>query len=209
MESSHIIKPMQYKAMKSKTMQSNAMQNNKTAIIMEQFKKQERLRPYFDGAYGYAFFPCIGKGGMGIGGAGGKGTVFINNHDGTETKVGESTVIQLSFGFQFGGQVYSEIIFLETQKDFENFTSGNFEFGADVNVVALTASASARASTLGNQELTAGIDADDISVGNEDSSYTKGMAVYTITRGGLMYQATISGQKFNYRPVAAAVADEW
>ena len=167
---------------------------------MEQIKGQESLKPYFDGAYGYAFFPTVIKGGVGIGGGGGKGTVYVNNKDGMETKVGETTMFELSIGFQFGGQSYSEIIFFESEKDFDNFTAGDFEFGADANVVALTASASARLSTLGNQKAAAGVSADEIKVGKVGSTYTKGMAVFSIIKAGLMYQATICGQKYNYRP---------
>ena len=111
--------------------------------------------------------------------------------------------MQLSFGFQFGGQVYSEIIFCETEKDFQNFTDGNFEFGADANVVALTASASTSATTMGNQGPKAGLSADSVNVaeGMTQPEYTKGMKVFTLTLGGLMYQATISGQKFTYHSV--------
>ena len=173
---------------------------------MEQIKKQESLKPYFDGAYGYAFFPTVIKAGMSLGGGGGKGTVYVNNKHGTETKVGETTLFQLSFGFQLGGQSYSEIIFFESEKDFDNFISGEFEFGADANVVALTASASARISTLGNQIVQAGVSADEIKVGKVGSTYTKGMAVFSIIKAGLMYQATICGQKYNYRPALDAQA---
>ena len=173
---------------------------------MDQFKSQPALKPYFDTAYGYACFATIAKAGMGIGGAGGKGDVFVNNKDGTEKRVGSSQMIQVSFGFQFGAQVYSEIIFFETEKDFLNFTSGNFEFGADANVVALTASASAKATTLGVQGIQAGLSGNEIQVHKSHCEYTKGMAVYSITNGGLMYQATISGQKFDYFP--APIAEE-
>ena len=173
---------------------------------MDQFKSQASLKPYFDTAYGYAVFGTIAKAGFGVGGAGGKGDVYINNKDGTEKRVGSTQVFQLSVGFQFGAQVYSEIIFFETEKDFQNFTSGNFEFGADANVVALTASASAKATTLGVQGIQAGLSADQIQVQKSHCEYTKGMAVYSITGGGLMYQATISGQKFEYFP--APVAEE-
>ena len=111
-------------------------------------------------------------------------------------------MFQLSVGWQLGGQVYSEIIFFETQKDFENFTDGNFEFGADANVVALTASASVKASTLGNQEIQASMNPDQTKVTpGKTAEYTKGMKVFTLTLGGLMYQATIGGQKFTYEAV--------
>ena len=165
---------------------------------METFKKQEELKSYFQTAYGYAVFPHIAKGGFGIGGAVGQGTVYKNNKDGTETKIGESNMVQVSFGFQVGGQVYSEIIFFESEKDFEHFTSGNFEFGADANVVALTASASAKATTMGNQGLTTGMTPDNQNLSNF-GSYTKGMAVFSVVAVALIYKATIGGQKFTYK----------
>lgn len=170
---------------------------------MDTFKKQDGLRPYFESAYGYAVFPAIAKAGFGVGAAGGQGDVYINNLDGTETKIGTSVMMQVSLGFQFGGQVYSEIIFFETQAAFETFVSGNFEFGADANVVALTASASASASTMGHQGVKGGIMADQQKSLRPcvptTESYSKGMSVFTVALGGLMYQATISGQKFTYQ----------
>jgi lipid-binding SYLF domain-containing protein len=168
---------------------------------MDTFEKQEGLKAYFDTAYGYAVFATIAKAGFGVGAAGGSGDVYVKNADGAATKVGGSVMVQLSFGFQFGGQVYSEIIFFETEKDFQNFTAGNFEFGADANVVALTASAGAKASTLGNQGITAGVTANNVMVGGETATYTKGMKVFSVALGGLMYQATIGGQKFTYKPI--------
>ena len=168
---------------------------------MEHFKKQEALRPYFENSYGFAVFGTVAKAGIGIGGAGGTGAVYVNNKDGTQKMVGESTLMQVSFGFQFGGQVYSEIIFFETENDLTNFTSGNFEFGADANVCVLTASASASLSTMGNQGITAGVTAADTQINPHVCEYVKGMKVYTVALGGLMYQATIAGQKFLYTPV--------
>ena len=99
--------------------------------------------------------------------------------------------------------MYSEIIFFETEKDFQQFANGSFEFGADANVTALTASASSKASTMGNQRGKAGTSADKITL-KDVGGYTKGLKVATITKGGLMYEASISGQKFNFHPLAAS-----
>ena len=164
---------------------------------MDTFKKQAGLKTYFDTAYACAVFPTVAKAGFGIGGAGGKGEVYILK--GGETQVGTVKLMQLSFGFQFGGQVYSEIIFFESEKDFENFTKGTYEFSADANAVALTASASVKASTLGSQGLQVGLSSDAIAVdATATCEYTKGAAIFTIPVGGLMYQATVAGQKFIY-----------
>lgn len=165
---------------------------------MDLFKQQDKLKPYFEGAYACVVFEKIAKAGFGIGAAGGKGDVYILANE-RELKVGESNMMQISVGLQFGGQIYSEIIFFETESDFKHFTEENFEFSADANVVALTASASATASTLGNQSIQSGMAPDKIQVGTSSSPYTKGMAAFTLALGGLMYQATISGQKFTYK----------
>jgi len=148
---------------------------------------------FFDKAYGYALFPTIGKGGIGIGGAGGKGRVFVGGKH-----VGDTSMAQVTIGFQLGGQAYSMIIFFEDERAFTEFSSGNFEFGAQATAVAITAGASASASTAGGG--TAGA-----SGGKHDAttsgSYTKGMAVFTVAKGGLMYEASIGGQKFGYKAV--------
>ena len=168
---------------------------------MDTFKKQEILKPYFENSYGCAAFSSVAKGGLFfVGGAYGKGRVYKLPK---EEFVGTVELIQASGGWVLGGEVYQEIIFFETETDFTRFTQGNFEFGADAKVVALTAAASAKATTMGNQGIQLGTNADDTEVkgAGKDATpeYTKGMKVFTVTLGGLMYQATISGQKFNVK----------
>ena len=164
---------------------------------MDRFKQQEITKPYFEAAYAYAYFGEIVKGGIGIGGARGTGDVYLVNADGDDTLIGFTTLTQLSYGFQFGGEIYSEIIFFETEKDLTHFTNGNFEFGASASAVALTASAGVNATTMGNQ-------VNGKFAGKDAVQYSKGMAVFTISQGGLMYEATVSGQKFSYKPVKAS-----
>ena len=172
---------------------------------MDAFKKQDALKPYFEGAYAWAVFNSIAKVGIFfVGGATGKGEVYVNNKDGSgEKKIGDAQLFQLNGGWVLGGQVYSEIVFFESEKDLQHFTDGSFEFGADANVVGLTASAGVRATTMGNQGLTAGLTPDQAKIGDHVARYIKGMKVYTLVNGGLMYQATISGQKFTYTPLWA------
>jgi lipid-binding SYLF domain-containing protein len=146
---------------------------------------------FFDKSYGYAVFPTIGKGGIGIGGAYGKGRVYAGGN-----YVGDTAVTQLSVGFQLGGQAYSQIIFFEDKRAFDEFTSGNFEFGAQASAVAITAGASAEATTTGSSAGASGGKNDATTVGE----YYKGMAVFTVAKGGLMYEASIGGQKFSYTP---------
>lgn len=147
---------------------------------------------FFENSYGYAVFPSIGKGGIGIGGARGKGQVYAGGEH-----VGDTTMTQLTVGFQLGGQVYSQVIFFEDERAFEDFTSENFEFGAQATAVAITASASANAGTTGTG---AGTSATGGETGKATGDFYKGMAVFTFAKGGLMYEASIGGQKFSYKP---------
>ena len=146
----------------------------------------------FETAYGYALFPSIGKGGVGIGGAHGKGRVFAGGQ-----MTGTSSMTQVTVGFQLGGQVFSQVIFFEDKRAYDEFTSGNFEFGAQATAVALTAGASASAG--GGAGASAGVSGGQNNA-SAVGSYRKGMAIYTIAKGGLMYEATLGGQKFSFTP---------
>jgi lipid-binding SYLF domain-containing protein len=154
------------------------------------FKSNGQCGDFFKGAYGYALFPTIGKGGVGIGGAHGKGKVYVGGK-----VTGDTSMTQLTVGLQLGGQAYSEIIFFEDKRAFDEFTGGNFEFGAQATAVAITAGASAGTSTTGSSAGASGGQHDATAVGK----YYKGMAVFTIAKGGLMYEASIGGQKFSYK----------
>ncbi len=156
------------------------------------FKSAGASGTYFDKSVGYAVFPTIGKGGIGIGGAFGEGKVY---RDGVA--IGTSNMTQVTIGFQLGGQAFSQIIFFENENALINFIAGNFEFSADASAVAITAAASAGANTGGGAStgLSGGKNnADTTSLGG----YHKGMAIFTIAKGGLMYQATLGGQKYSY-----------
>lgn len=153
---------------------------------------------FIDDAYGYAVFPSIGKGGIGIGGAHGKGEVFVGGK-----KVGKTKMSQITYGLQLGGQVYSQMIFFRDERAFDDFTSGNFEFGAQATAVALTAGAQASTTSGGGGNTSSGTDADSSKVNADDKEYDSrsGMATFTIAKGGLMYEATLGGQKFKYEPL--------
>ena len=150
---------------------------------------------FIDDAYGYAVFPSIGKGGIGIGGAHGKGDVFVGGK-----RVGQTKMNQITYGLQLGGQVYSQMIFFRDERAFDDFTSGNFEFGAQATAVALTAGAQASTTSGGGGNTSSGTDADSSKVNADDKQYDSrsGMATFTIAKGGLMYEATLGGQKFKY-----------
>ena len=162
------------------------------ADALKTFRNASQSKHYLDKAYGYALFPTIGKGGVGLGAAHGSGRVYVKGKH-----VGDTTMNQVSVGLQLGGQAFSQIIFFEDERAFREFTGGNFEFGAEASAVAITAAAGAQAGTGG---ATAGV-----SGGKNDaagvSKYYKGFAIFTIAKGGLMYQAAVSGQKFSYKAV--------
>jgi lipid-binding SYLF domain-containing protein len=159
------------------------------------FQHAGQSSAYFQNSYAYAIFPTIGEGAFVVGGAGGKGGVFMGGR-----RVGNTSVAQVSVGFQAGGKAYSEIIFFQDKRALNEFESGHFEFGADVTVIAITAGAGASVGTTGEDSGASGGQKDAATQGG----YYKGMAVFTIAKGGLMYQAAVAGQKFSFKPRASA-----
>jgi lipid-binding SYLF domain-containing protein len=151
---------------------SDELQLNTQRVILEAQKTDPGMKKFFEGAAGYAVFPTVGKGGIGVGGAYGKGLVIV-----ADKAVGRSTLSQVSLGAQLGGQAYSQFIFFKDDTALQNFQRGNFEFGAQASAVAVTLGASA------------------------DADYDKGVAVFTFVSGGLMFDASVSGQSFSYDPL--------
>lgn len=157
------------------------------------FKQSPKVQPYFKNAYGYAVFPTVGKGGLGIGASHGKGRVYRGGK-----VTGTASMTKLSIGFQAGGQAFSQIIFLEDKRAYDEFTSGEFEFDAQASAVAITAGAQAKAGTEG---ATASASAGPKTGAQAPAKYSKGMAVFVHIKGGLMYEASIGGQKFKFEPL--------
>jgi len=155
------------------------------------FKNAGESATFFQNSYAYAVFPTIGEGGFIIGGAGGKGQVYVNG-----AVVGETTMAQGSIGLQLGGKAYSQIIFFKDQRSLSEFQSGSFEFDASASAVAITAGANARAGTAGTAAGASGGKNDATTAG----AYNKGTAVFIIAKGGLMAGVTVAGQKFSYKP---------
>ena len=147
------------------------------------FRQSGQSSAFFTNSYGYAVFPTIGKGGLVVGAAHGNGRVYVHGKH-----VGDTSMTQLSIGAQLGGEAYSQIIFFQNKAAFDTFTHGNFEFDAGAGAVAITAAAGANAGTKGASG--------NASVTKEDAktaaSYYKGMAVFTIVKGGAMYHATVA-----------------
>jgi lipid-binding SYLF domain-containing protein len=154
------------------------------------FKKSQETGKFFSNAYGYAVFPKILKAAIGVGGAHGNGRVYEKGK-----VIGDSTMNQLSIGFQMGGEGFAQMIFFENKAALDKFTSGNFEFGAEASAVALTAGASANAGTTG-AGAGASVTKDKAATAG---SYVNGMAIFTIVRGGLMYEVSVAGQKYSFK----------
>lgn len=152
-------------------------QSKKNKIIADshtakaEFIKEDGLmKALFDKAYGYVIFPNVGKGAIGVGGAAGNGVVYERG-----TMIGFANLSQVTIGFQAGGQAYREVIFFETKKEMDRFKESKFEFAAEVSAVAANAGASANA------------------------KYTNGVMVFSMQKGGLMYEAAVGGQKFKFK----------
>ena len=149
---------------------SNKLELSVAQAMIKAVESDPGMQEWFDSAYAFAVFPKVGKGGIGIGGAHGKGIVIRD-----EQTIGTTSLSQVTIGFQVGGQVFSEFIMFKDQTAFDDFTRGNFEMGAQVSAVAVTVGVSA------------------------DTAYSEGVAVFTIAEGGLMYEASVGGQKFKYK----------
>ncbi|MGD9212702.1 MAG: hypothetical protein PVI90_18100 [Desulfobacteraceae bacterium] len=156
------------------------------------FKESPQVQPFFDNAYGYAVFPTIGKGGLGIGGAYGKGQVYQNG-----TPTGSTKLYNLSIGWQAGGQAFSQIIFFQDQRAYKEFTSGEFALDAQASAVVVTAGVQAKAGTEG---ATASVSAGPRTARQATTDYHKGIVIFIHPLGGLMVEAAIAGQKFSFTP---------
>jgi len=171
---------------------SNLAYADSYSNTIEVFKKSPAVQTFFKNAYGYSVFPSVGKGGIGIGGAYGKGQVYRGGK-----VTGTAKLFKATIGFQLGGQVFSEIIFFQDKRAYDDFTSGEFEFDAAASAVAITAGAQAKTGTEG---AIAGASAGPATGIQAKTNYRKGMAIFVHTKGGLMYEAAIGGQKFSFNP---------
>jgi lipid-binding SYLF domain-containing protein len=161
---------------KSETPKQQGVPDKDIAVTIDAFKaKDPTMQTFFDKAYGYAVFPNVGKGAFFVGGAYGEGKVYEKGN-----LIGTSELTQVTVGFQAGGQAYSEIIFFKDKKTLNDFKAGKFKLGAQASAVAATSGASA----------------------NVD--YSEGVAIFTMTKGGLMLEASVGGQKFSFKPLAKA-----
>ena len=128
------------------------------------------MKNLFNSAYGYVIFPNVGKGGLGVGAASGNGAVFQGGR-----LIGMAKLSQVTVGFQAGGQAYREVIFFENAETLGKFKENKIQFSAQASAVAATAGASA------------------------NLKYKNGILIFTKAKGGLMYEASVGGQKFKFR----------
>lgn len=154
-----------------KARKANEKDKSYQETVGEFKEKDPGIERFFTNAYGYVVFPSVGKGAFIVGGAHGNGRVYQG-----DVTIGSSELVQATVGLQMGGQAYSEIIFFKDKDAFEKFKDGNMKFSAQASAVAVTAGASA------------------------DVSYNDGVAVFTMAKGGLMYEASIGGQSFTFEP---------
>ena len=164
------------------------------ADTIEIFKNAGQSGAFFANSYGYAVFPTIGKGGLGVGGAHGSGRVFEQGK-----YVGDTKMNQVTVGLQAGGQAFSQIVFFQDKRAFDEFTSGRFELGATAQATVISASASGSAGSGGSSAGVSGGKKDAATAGR----YDKGVVVFAVAKGGLMLEASVGGQKFSYKPLAA------
>ena len=158
------------------------------------FKDAGATASFFSNSYGYAVFPSIGKGGLVVGGAHGTGRVYAQGK-----YIGDASMTQVSVGAQAGGQAFRQMIFFENKAALDKFTSGNFEFGADVNAVAIKSGVSGSAGTSGTSATASSGGGKDAATGG---AFVNGMAVFTMVKGGAMFQAAVGGQKFKFKPAS-------
>ena len=171
----------------------NAQQVKDYSKAKNVFRSSPQVQWYFDNAYGYALFPVVGKAALIIGGAYGEGQVYRRGQ-----VTGTAKLFHASIGFQWGGQAFSEIIFFQDKRAYDEFTRGQFEFDAKASAVAVTAAATAKASTTGSS---ASATAGPQTGAQSQAYYSNGMATFVHTKGGLMAELAIGGQKFEYRPL--------
>jgi lipid-binding SYLF domain-containing protein len=153
----------------AQTGKDKSLESDAEIAKAEFIKTDPMMKSLFNNSYGYVIFPNIGKGGIGIGGAAGNGIVYQRG-----SVIGKAKMKQVSIGFQFGGQAYREVIFFEGEYNLDQFKQNKFEFSAQASAVAVTSGASANV------------------------KYANGVMIFTQTKGGLMYEASIGGQKFDY-----------
>jgi len=153
--------------------EDEGLESRAEATIAESRREDPGIEQFYDTAAGYVVFPSVGKGGLIVGGASGRGVVY----NAQDEVIGYARLSAASIGAQIGGQSFSEIIFFEEPFHLERFKRSNWETGANASAVALDEGASAAA------------------------DYDRGVAIFLLGERGLMLEASVSGQKFDFYPL--------
>ena len=157
------------------------------------YRESPVVAGFFNNSYGYAVFPAIVKAGYVVGGSYGKGQVYRNGK-----VTGKTSVLEGSIGLQIGGEAFSEMIFFQDKRAYDNFISGNFEFDATAQAVVITAGAQVQAGTTGTG---AGASAGPKTGVQAETGYVRGMATFVYAKSGLMMELSLGGQKFTFEPL--------
>ncbi len=157
------------------------------------FKESPQVQPFFANSYGYAVFPVIGKGAFVVGGAYGKGQVYRDNK-----VTGITRLVKASIGLQIGGKSFSQILFFQDKRAYDEFTSGEFGLDAEAAAVIIVGGGSAQTGSSGTTAGESGMG----KMGQQAKGvYKKGLAIFVRQQGGLMFEASVAGQKFSYKPL--------
>lgn len=149
-----------------------ALGRDVTSALARARVRDPSLQAFLDKAHGYAVFPAVGKGAVGVGGAYGKGEVFERG-----AKIGYCDLAQATIGVALGGQTYAEIIVFQDKAALDDFKAGNVKFAGQATAVGLKAGSGANA------------------------QYRDGVHVLTVDEQGLMLEASIGGQTFTFQPL--------
>lgn len=176
---------------------SEAAEIEDYSSTIELFRQSPQVQLFFNSSYGYAVFPKVGSGAWILGFSYGKGQVYRGDY-----VTGLTKLYHFSIGFQGGGQVFSQIIFFQDQRAYDEFTQGSFEVDAATAAVAVTAGARAQAGTTGNS---ASLSSGPQTGSQYGTRYAKGLAIFVQGKGGLMLQAALGAQRFTFTPLSQPV----
>jgi lipid-binding SYLF domain-containing protein len=146
-----------------------ALQDKAQSTLQSMMSKDSSLRPTLDTAAGYAVLPEIGKGGLIVGGAHGRGVLYQNHHP-----VGYVELSQASVGAQAGAQSFAELVVFQHQADIERVRQNAYTIGGNVSAAVLSAGAGA------------------------STQFQNGVAVFVEPHGGVMAEVSISGQRLKF-----------
>lgn len=151
-----------------------SLQTSARATLDEMIARNPAIQDTIRNAPGYAVFPSIGKGGVLVGGAHGRGILYERG-----VPTGFVSVEQASIGAQLGGQTFAQLLVLRTPQQVADVRAGRFTAGADLGVVVLTTGASAR------------------------TNFNPNASVFVMPRGGLMVDVSVNGQRIKYQSFSA------